>query len=375
MVQSSGDVIALTVVFTCLAIFCVGLRVWSRRVKQLSLGTDDFLILLATFFFVLCLAIPIIIQCARANLGNHVQRTPDGNPIPPSYLFNVTEIIFEATHVIPITLAKCSILFFYKRIFRGPIFKAIVWSTITLAIVWGVSYFFALLFLCTPVSTYVRYGSSAPGVSCVNQLQVYYSLTISDFLIDFIILAIPIPFVWRLQMPLRHKLAVTAIFLMGCLTIAASITRMVTFINAANNLRRVQEDYTYYIAITSYWTIIEASLAITSACLPTLRPLFQGLSPESIINSFRSIIRSNHSTGSSKHSDTSNGSQPGNFSAAWNDKEINSSLQRLHQTEMSHHNSEAMVGWIPRHETPKVTGPGNDRIMVEKSFATGNEAV
>lgn len=169
---------------------------------------------------------------------------------------------------------------------------------------------------------------------------------------------------------------------------------MVTFINAANNLRRVQEDYTCithplalshpqpanppspdYIAITSYWTIIEASLAITSACLPTLRPLFQGLSPESIINSFRSIIRSNHSTGSSKHSDTSNGSQPGNFSAAWNDKEINSSLQRLHQTEMSHHNSEAMVGWIPRHETPKVTGPGNDRIMVEKSFATGNEAV
>ena len=108
-------------------------------------------------------------------------------------------------------------MFFYKRIFRGPAFTAIVWTSISLAIVWGLSFFFALLLMCTPISTWLRYGSSGPGVSCTNELQVYYSLSISDFLIDFIILIIPIPFVWHLQMPSRHKIGVTAIFLLGCL--------------------------------------------------------------------------------------------------------------------------------------------------------------
>ena len=176
-------------------------------------------------------------ESADANLGNHIRKTPDGNPIPPSYLYNVVsiihatwsdtyrdadhtpqvELIFEATHVIPITLAKCSILFLYKRIFRGPVFTAVVWTSLGIAVTWGLSYFFTLLFLCTPIPTYLRHGPSAPGVSCSNELQVYYSLSISDFLIDVIILVIPIPFVWRLKMPPRHKVAVTVIFLLGCL--------------------------------------------------------------------------------------------------------------------------------------------------------------
>ncbi len=127
------------------------------------------------------------------------------------------QVIFQTTHVVPITFAKCSILFFYRRIFRGSCFSVIVWATIVLAVVWGVSFFFTLLFLCTPIPTYARYGASGPGVSCSDQAQVFYALSISDVLIDFIIITIPIPFVWRLQMPLRHKIAVTGIFLSGCL--------------------------------------------------------------------------------------------------------------------------------------------------------------
>ena len=44
------------------------------------------------------------------------------------------------------------------------------------------------------------------------------------------------------------------------------------------------------IAPTLYWTQLEAALAVVSACLPTMRPLFHGFSPESALGSFRTKI-------------------------------------------------------------------------------------
>lgn len=125
--------------------------------------------------------------------------------------------IFETIHVVPISLAKCSLLFFYRRIFRGTTFSYITWATIGLATTWGVSFFFALLFQCNPISAYIRYGQKAPGLRCINPYQLYYSLSISDVLIDIIILIIPIPFVWRLHMKPSQKAAVSGIFALGSL--------------------------------------------------------------------------------------------------------------------------------------------------------------
>ena len=39
-----------------------------------------------------------------------------------------------------------------------------------------------------------------------------------------------------------------------------------------------------------YWSQLEAALAVVSACLTTLRPLFHGLSPESVLGSFRTKV-------------------------------------------------------------------------------------
>ena len=39
-----------------------------------------------------------------------------------------------------------------------------------------------------------------------------------------------------------------------------------------------------------FWSLVETGVAVPVACLPTLRPMFHGLSPESVVNSIRSII-------------------------------------------------------------------------------------
>lgn len=44
------------------------------------------------------------------------------------------------------------------------------------------------------------------------------------------------------------------------------------------------------VALSMYWTIPECCMAVVCACLPTLRPLFRGWSPESVLGSMRSAI-------------------------------------------------------------------------------------
>jgi hypothetical protein len=51
---------------------------------------------------------------------------------------------------------------------------------------------------------------------------------------------------------------------------------------------------------TLYWSMVEVGVGLLAACLPTLRFLFRGMSPESVVNSIRSVfslqsLRSAHS--------------------------------------------------------------------------------
>ena len=48
MAQSSGEVVALTAVFTVLPIFFVVLRMLARRGRNLGIGADDVLVISAT---------------------------------------------------------------------------------------------------------------------------------------------------------------------------------------------------------------------------------------------------------------------------------------------------------------------------------------
>lgn len=180
-----------------------------------------------------------------------------------------------------------------------------------LVVAWMVSFFFADLFECTPVTLSLTAAPTDPRVHCVDKLSLYYAGAITDFIMDVIIIIMPWPQVWKLHMPFRTKAAVTAIFFLGALTIAASITRLVEFVYTGRLLTKGDLDFTYFIAPTVYWTSIEASLAIVAATLPTLRPIFRHMSPESVIASIRSVFSlQSIRSGGSRHSAARSGHQP-----------------------------------------------------------------
>jgi len=296
MAQSSHMIIVIAFVFAALQFIFVGLRIWARRIRRNPLAIDDYLVISASALFIICVVIPILVGCFGGHMGDH-GRVENGHIVPPTYLYTVHGWVLKTFNTWPLTFAKLGILFFYRRIFQGSKFFATTWVVICLTTIWGIAFFFACLFECTPVLLSFRVPSNDPRLTCVDSVQLFYAVSISDFLIDCIILSIPLPFVWKLQMPLRHKIAVSGIFLTCILTIAASITRMVVFVYADKKLAAGDMDVSWYAAPTEYWVLIEASLSIISASLPTLRPIFTGMSLQSVIRSLRGVTSLRSSSG------------------------------------------------------------------------------
>jgi hypothetical protein len=70
------------------------------------------------------------------------------------------------------------------------------------------------IFGCRPLaaSSDLRLLSSA---TCIDQLTKYIALSVLNIIYDVFTLVLPLPVIARLQMPLRQKLSVCAIFATG----------------------------------------------------------------------------------------------------------------------------------------------------------------
>lgn len=91
-----------------------------------------------------------------------------------------------------------------------------IWIVLIICIAWLVSIFFTSIFQCSPVSKAWDPTHMAPG-RCIDELSFYIASAGTDLLTDVMILSLPVPMVFRLQMPLRRKLAVSGMFLLGTL--------------------------------------------------------------------------------------------------------------------------------------------------------------
>lgn len=112
---------------------------------------------------------------------------------------------------------KTSLILLYYRLFsiaRGFRYALAVAECIV------ASYFLACLFVaifgCQPVSYY--WDKTIPG-RCVDLTQFYRWNGVANLLIDFMILSLTLPMVWRLQITFRQKITLSGMFLLGTLCV------------------------------------------------------------------------------------------------------------------------------------------------------------
>ncbi|KAM0794235.1 hypothetical protein BDR22DRAFT_895349 [Usnea florida] len=171
---------------------------------------------------------------------------------------------------------KLSILLQYLRIFvpnrKGnlALFVAVqicIWSIFSYSVI----YLFLNIFMCDP-----REKLWDPLIStghCYNTSASWESSGILNVVSDFAILLLPMPCLWRLQIPMRNKILIMGVFATGLLACVTSIVRTYYTYQISRS-----SDETYKLQLMGLWGWAELTIGIIVGCLPVMPKLFHDIS-------------------------------------------------------------------------------------------------
>ncbi|CAG8977585.1 hypothetical protein HYALB_00008361 [Hymenoscyphus albidus] len=270
---SKSQMIGLGIAFIILPIVAITLRIWAKLLSRGTIVLDDYLILVALAFAIGCCSMQLV-AATKGQLGQHQTVGLDGQPLlddPKFIIYEKTKFAVNMLSTVGLGFTKSSILVFYMSIFRGKEFVIAVRVMLGIVIVWTVSFFFANLFTCYPITPFVE---PFYGHKCLDAISMWYAMSISDLIVDILILAMPIPMVLHLKLRPKQKIGVLAMFLLGATVCAFSVTRMIVYYHVGEGFAAHYTDETYFTSPVFFWANIELSSAIISACLPTYRSLW-----------------------------------------------------------------------------------------------------
>ncbi|KKZ62461.1 hypothetical protein EMCG_03124 [[Emmonsia] crescens] len=246
-----------------LAIIAVALRFFTRiRLQNFAIKIDDWLILVSlasvTCSFVLA------IMGGDYGLGRHVWVVP----LTDVMILIKIHYIYMFMYILSVPLIKFSILLFYRRIFG---MNWAMWICFGLSGGYYVACTITLIVACQPISYYWTQVEDAKSGRCLFHPHVFYlGNAAANVVTDVLILLVPIPLVWKLQMPTSKKLLVCSLFLLGTFVCVVSFVR----IKFMGDLARAK-DVTFILTNIFLWSFVEPCIGIVCACLPTMRPIFQ----------------------------------------------------------------------------------------------------
>ncbi|GKZ16880.1 hypothetical protein AbraIFM66951_006373 [Aspergillus brasiliensis] len=133
----------------------------------------------------------------------------------------------------------------------------------------------ALAFQCRPVRAgFDKTILDAECYSIDTSFAILMAQGVIMFVMDLIILTLPIRRVWQLQMPLGRRVLVLGLFCLGFTACIAALVRFSTLTYA-----RDETDYTYTAANSLIWMELEFNLGLMSGSLSSLRKLLKLRSP------------------------------------------------------------------------------------------------
>lgn len=268
LIQSrSAEVIGASVPLLILPTAAVALRLLSRWISRAGFWWDDLTIVLACF---LCWGPNIVnLVSLRYGFGRHVEVLG----LEGSFRWFKILYSFEFLYTLAMASVKYSIILFQYRIFPIVQFRRILSWCNHFVVCLTITCIIVSVFQCVPIHAFwdTLAGKLAPelGGRCID-VELYFLISGSlNAATDFVLLALPIPILWRLRTSQPQKLILTGIFTVGLAVCAVSVTRLIMLHQYGK-----REDITWYYVPIAIWTAAEPSIAVVSACLPSLRPLF-----------------------------------------------------------------------------------------------------
>ncbi|KAJ5745086.1 hypothetical protein N7520_010268 [Penicillium odoratum] len=254
-------------VFLPLAVIALAVRIWTRFFIVRIFRADDFLMVMA--FVLSCVLTGVVLDMLNWGLAKHMWDVPLFEYSP---MFNKLNLTAAIIYCAATGFTKCSVLIFYLRIFPSRKFHTAVWSLVFIAAGYSFASVLANIFSCTPIAK--SWDSTITTGSCMNRPVFYFANAGLGIFTDFATVAVPIPWIRRLQMPMRQKMAVCGILVIGCFVGIVSSIRLATIYFLLKST-----DLTWTTTKALMWCIIELNLGIFGGSVTAMRPFFRRYFP------------------------------------------------------------------------------------------------
>ena len=149
-------------------------------------------------------------------------------------------------------------------------------------IIYGLWTLFSSIFTCWPVEAYWLAVTGQVTGSCMSKGGVTYSNAALNIATDLVLIVVPAPLLWKLQIPTRQRLILMSLFGMGTFATVVSVVRLHSMYIIDISPPAEQSVQGVAIAI---WSCIEINTGIICASIPAMRPLVTKLFPRLLLSS------------------------------------------------------------------------------------------
>ncbi|KAI9707137.1 MAG: hypothetical protein M1836_000097 [Candelina mexicana] len=259
--------VVVNAIFISLVLITVALRYYTRIRITGSFGTDDVVIGLS-LFPTIALCVVVFIADRHYGWNKHSwDLDPTKGPSGYKLCLSAQFLLFWAA-----TLNKMSLLVFYRRLITSATGKIYSWLINGgLAIMGAVLLAFtvAAACACRPMKAFWAFYPPDYEYHCIDEGGYMMAFGIITIFLNFFTLAMSVPPIWCLRLPVKQKLAALSLFSMGIVVCIAGI---------------VQVYYVQQSLVSSYdetWTgwplwlcsAVEVDVGILCVSLPAIRPL------------------------------------------------------------------------------------------------------
>lgn len=126
---------------------------------------------------------------------------------------------------------------------------------------------FAVTFMCNPVQA--SWDVTITDAHCHSLKRIYLGGSLPNIISDVILILMPLPYVWRLQAPVAHRILLGCLFLLGMFIAIVSMVRLSIVMQIP---LQDMNDLTYNMREVIIWSIVEINVGLVCACLPSLKP-------------------------------------------------------------------------------------------------------
>ncbi|KAJ5359939.1 hypothetical protein N7517_009130 [Penicillium concentricum] len=249
---------AAVVTVCALAILTIIFRLFVRLYMQgAKLEADDWLIGITAIPLIALLASSILVYTSGGTYG---------------FGLHIWSILFAylIVYLVELLLIKVSILMFYRRIFG---MNWMIWATLFISYGWCMGSMIAALCACDPIPFFwTEITDPKSGSYRYNFYYYYIGNATANVVTDVLILLVPMPIVWKLQMRTTQKIGVCAVLLLGGFVCVASGIRIHYLTYLRGNV-----DITWALGSVSVWSTVEPCVGIICACLPVLQPFVRSM--------------------------------------------------------------------------------------------------